>query len=302
MPLSLDASGARVFCDYLSTSHPPEDSPTAEAYLWFQDRGFNVRQSGQPRVRLLYSPASLPEMPSGLVRIQESSRWHKISVSGAALVYLRASGFFQEYIGMLASYDHRVTRLDAAADFPEDAAPHIAKARELFPSSCQLGRKSVSTRSLLETRADGQETGTFYVGRRGSNTRILRVYDKQLEMHAHHGLEIPPRVRIEAEVSKGLASLRDAVDPAPLFFDVVSPAILQAPPDVSPWSDNSDIGAWSAPPPRDVDAGAIEQRVVDSEEIGALLKWAERGGPDGVLCACRAVLKRAGVSLADLAG
>lgn len=296
MSLSLDASAVRVFCDFLSTSHPPDDSPAAEAFLWFQDRGFNVQRSGKSRVRNLYSPASLPEMPGGLVRIEESHRWHKISVSGSALVYLRASGFFQDYIAFLASYNHRVTRLDAAADFPVDAADYVAEAHALYPSTCQLGRKAVSTKVMLAARPDGRQSGTFYVGKRGTNTRILRVYDKQLEALDRRNLEIPPCLRIEAEVSKGLASLRDAVEPAPLFFDVVSPAILKAPDDIPPWTDNSDIGAWSCPPPRVVDAGAIEQRVRDFEELGALLKWAERAGPDGVLVACRAILKRAGVT------
>lgn len=299
MSLAVDTSALEVFCDYLATTHPVEDSPTAEASLWLQDHGFYLRPTGQPRVWNFYSPSG-DDRPSGLCRVEEKNQYHRLSLSGAALVYLRAHHLFSEWLAFVGSYSHRVTRLDAAVDLPHDAPPLLADLHQQYPSTVNLGRKGVPVTRMLETREDGLETGTWYVGHRTRARRTLRVYDKQWERISKAGALIPPTTRVEATITRG-ASLRDAHSPAAIFWDVVSPAILQAPANAPAWSDNSDIGSWDAPTRPPVDRAAVERRVENSDEIGTLLAYAERAGDGGAIWAVRAMMRRAGVSLADLA-
>ena len=299
MSLAVDTSALQVFCDYLATTHPVEDSPTAAASLWLQDKGFYLRPSGQSRVWNYYSPKS-DDYPSGLARVEERHQFHRLSLSGAALTYLRAHDLFAEWISLLASYRHRVTRLDAAVDLPVDAPPLLDALHRQYPETVNLGRKGVPISRMLQTRHDGDQTGTWYAGHHTKARRTLRVYDKQWERLCRDGSFLPPTTRVEATVKEG-ASLRDAYAPAAIFWDVVSPSILQAPANAPAWSNNSDIGSWSAPARPPVDQVSVERRVENSEEIGALLEYSKRAGSQGAVWAVRAMMRRAKLSLSDLA-
>lgn len=187
-----------------------------------------------------------------------------------------------EFLSVLGSSPHKVTRLDAALDLAMDGADLVAAMRERYASgACSLGRKSIPTSVMLNVRPDGRETGTWYAGHRTRARTTARVYDKAWEMLQKCGAELPPTARVEVTGREGTGvTLRDAAEPAGFFWSVASPAILNAPEGSPVFTPNTDLG-WTAPP-REFDPAALLRRRVEAlAELDALLLVADDMGPSG---------------------
>lgn len=267
----------RVFCDWLDVTFAPTDCPYPELNRLLLDAGYAVLFSDGSAFG--YAP---PEPAHGSLQIKHCSRWARVSVSGGACSHLQQAGLWMEFLSVLSSSPHKVTRLDAALDLAMDGADLVAAMRERYASgACSLGRKSIPTSVMLNVRPDGRETGTWYAGHRTRARTTARVYDKAWEMLQKCGAELPPTARVEVTGREGTGvTLRDAAEPAGFFWSVASPAILNAPEGSPVFTPNTDLG-WTSPP-REFDPAALLRRRVEAlAELDALLLVADGMGPSG---------------------
>lgn len=231
------SSDSAVFVDWLDFT-----LPTYEGYL--------------PAFRaLLASWGFVCEDRSGAYRVPESSGVVKlvsdlrgvdrVSLSGASLAYVRSfPGAWSELIHYLSERPHRITRLDAALDFRVDAPLHLRRYRRSVSrtgNQISLTQRSSPVTWMLGPDSDGRETGTMYVGKRGRNQVIARVYDKAHEVAQRNGSVIEPTLRFEIEVHGNSGKsrnpcLNDVHDPRSIFWEFASPALLDRPSGVPEWS------------------------------------------------------------------
>lgn len=279
-----------IFCDWLDVTHPAVATPIDDLRLLLLSAHAEVRHGDVYR------------LGEGTVKIDHKARFTRCSASGGALAHLRLIGAYSDFLGLLGTFPHRVTRLDAALDVAADGADVIAGLRRRYADGqVRLGRKALGVKLLLSVRPDGRETGTFYVGHRSAARATARVYDKAWERSEKAGVEGPPRTRYEVTVRKDYgATLRDAAEPARLFWHVASPALLDAPGDIEPW-DSSWADGWSAPTVELLPAEVLSRRVSSSPELELLLNVADRLGPNGRILLARRVLQRLGVDAQGLA-
>lgn len=267
-----------VFCDWLDVTFGPNDCPYPELNLLLLDLGFKVAYSDHT-VRQYDVPTADPAL-RGVLRVEHRATWARVSASGGVCRFLRESGAWSEYLSVLSSSPHRVSRIDAALDLAMDGADLVdAMRRKNADGYISLGRKAIPTTCLLGIRADGRETGTWYAGQRTRARVTARVYDKAHQMLEKYGCLLPPTARVEITIREG-ATLRDAAEPTACFWHVASPAIIAAPENAPMWQPNSDTG-WTGPH-REFDAGALLRRRVDTlAELDALLDVADTMGENG---------------------
>jgi hypothetical protein len=181
-----------------------------------------------------------------------------------------------DYLSALSEAPHNVTRLDAAHDVLLDSPPIIAKLRKRFPRECSLSRKALRTKSILETRPDGKESGTWYVGHQSKGRITAKVYDKQLQMLSKFGVELPPTTRYELTFKKDVGmTLRDAAEPARLFWSHASPVLLKRPVSLPEWVSGWG-GGWNYVKPEIALAGLLKSRIESSAELRSILALADR--------------------------
>lgn len=265
-----------VFCDWLDVTYAPDDCPYPDLNALLLGAGFEVsRDQGSQR---LY----LPPSGRGAVKVLHSSRFAKVSLSGASCAALRSLGLWDEALWILSTSPHKVTRVDAALDLPMDAAGVIAALEVRYPDGwVNLGRKAQKVTEFLSVRADGKRSGTFYVGHKDAGRQSARVYDKSLEALEKRGEVLPTTTRVEvtARKDKG-ATLRDAALPEALFWHIAAPSILKAPEGVPMWVPNTEA-AWTAVPRAFNPTETLRRRVESSAELDALLDLAASVGPEG---------------------
>jgi hypothetical protein len=267
---------AQPFCDYLDVTYAPDDCPSPELNTLLLGCGFLVSRDRSGK-RLYVAPNK-----RGTVMVMHSKRFAKISISGASCGFLRSSGYWLEALSILSTSPHKVTRLDAAVDLPIDAAPFIAKLCKRYPDGwANLSRKAQRITRVVSTRADGLESGTWYVGHSDSGRQSLRVYDKTLQMLDRYGEVIPLTTRVEVTASKDKgATLHDAESPTALFWSIAAPTVLKAPEGIPVWTPNTDTH-WLASPRSFVPAEILKRRIENSAELDAFLELADAVGPYG---------------------
>lgn len=269
-------SSLNSFCDWLDVTYSPVDCPYPELRLLLLGAGFQVsRDTGG-------SVVFVPPTGRGVAKVIHASRFAKVSLSGGVCAALRDAGLWGEALSILSTSPHKVTRVDAAVDFALDAADVIAALRARYPAgSVNLGRKALPVTVMLAVRADGRESGTYYVGHRTAARHTLRVYDKTLEMLEKYGQVIPTTTRVEVTARKDSgATLRDAALPDSLFWHVASPAIFQTPEGIPVWVPDTEM-TYTAPTRPFVPAEVLRRRVEGSAELETLLAVADDMGPAG---------------------
>lgn len=257
-----------VICDWLDVTYSPLDAPERDVLDVLQAAGAQCDISGDGD--------SVWSVGHGKFVLQCRSSFHRYSASGAVLEHLRACGRYMDYLSALSGAPHAVTRLDAAHDVLTDAAPIIRKLRKRYPQECCLSRKALRTKSILETRPDGLESGTWYVGHRSNGRITAKVYDKQLQMLNVKHLEIPPTARYELTFKKDIGTtLRDAAEPARLFWTHAAPVLLKRPAGIPDWVSGWG-GGWHYQKPDIALAGLLKHRLESSADIKAILLLADR--------------------------
>lgn len=264
-----------IFCDWLDVTYAPDCAPWPVVNRTLLSAGFDAESFDRVSFTYRHGRAVVTFGPSrGSIRA---------SFSGAACALLRELGVWSDLLSELSSVPHRVTRVDAALDLSVDGADMVAAMRSRHQCGhVNLCRKAVPTSVVLAVRPDGRETGTWYAGRLTKARYTARVYDKAWEALQKRGELLPPRTRVEVTAKGGDsgATLRDAAEPAALFWYLASPAVLEAPEDAPVWTPNRDLG-WSAAD-KPFDAAALLQRRVESfAMLDALALVADELGPNG---------------------
>ena len=270
-----------IFCDWLDVTFKPTDAPYPEINRLLLRAGFDCEAGSRPN-SFVYRH---DQAPGGALVYQPLRQSIRISASGAVCALMRTLGIWRDYLSELSSSPHSVTRIDAAMDIPVDGADLVASMRRLHASGVvNLSRKAVATSTVLATRpSDGRETGTWYAGRLTQARFTARVYDKAWQLlNAKRPLVIPPRARVEVTAAHKDcgATLRDAEQPAALFWHIASPALLNAPEGAPVWIPNRDLG-WVSPPPEFNAATVLKNRVANMAMLDALGTLADDLGPHG---------------------
>ncbi len=191
------------------------DRPSEEVGLWQLPRGGTVKVKRWPSV------VSLGAM-------------------GQVLEAMRVHSLLNEYLSIIGTVPHKVTRLDATMDVSVDAAPtlHRLVKRARTGDGIQLSRKRVPAahvKTSLGLRPDNVLSGTAYFGLPSAPVRLC-VYDKQLQRIEVLGqLDAPPCLRYELRLRNGLPTLRDASLPASVFWHYMG-EVLRRPAGISEWS------------------------------------------------------------------
>lgn len=264
-----------IICDYLDVTYSPSEAPWPSINRLLLSAGFDAESSD--RSSFTY------RLGRAVVKFGPSRGSLRASFSGAACAALREQGTWSDMLSELSSVPHRVTRVDAALDLSIDGADMVDLMRQRYPSGqVNLSRKAVATSLVLAVRPDGRETGTWYAGRHTKARFTARVYDKAWQLLQKFGEIIPPRTRVEVTASGGDsgATLRDAADPAALFWHLASPAILDAPEGAPVWTPNRDLG-WVAPAKPFDPAALLKRRVESFAMLDALALVADELGPNG---------------------
>ena len=264
-----------VFCDFLSVTYSPDDSPYQDVLTHFESLGYLVETMDE-KVTLLLGDSG------ALVRFETAPKFHKLSLSGTPLRSLRSTGHLDSTLALLGTRPHRVTRLDAALDAFKDAIPVFRYLDRKFPDGyANLTRKKVKIEKVMSVRdSDGQYTGTYYIGSRGGAAKAFaRVYDKQHEALQKRDQKLPPTTRYEVVVKEG-ATLRDASRPDALFWHFAAPALLRRPAGISPWEKSEDTG-WSYEQPQALPVDVIKRMVEHSGQLKRMEQLADSLGPEG---------------------
>lgn len=269
---------AEVICDWLDVTYAPGAHATAGVRSFASEfcSGIEVDAEDLGIYRFNH------EVESGTLVVERKRTFERVSASGAALARIRALGFLGEYLGILSDSPHNVTRLDAAHDVDVSDPGKVIRAHyKRTRDGVAFGRKAVRTTALFAPGVDGKDTGSVYHGHRTGAQVTARVYDKSNEMQERYGAIIPPRVRYELTVRREVgASLRDAFQPAPLFWHYGPVMGLRVPPGASPWAP----GAVGCCFPRRERATAYARAMgaVDRLPMGDLARLAEEVGQEGV--------------------
>lgn len=264
-----------IICDWLDVTFSPSEAPWPSVNRLLLDAGFDAESADRSTFVYRLGRATVMFGPSrGALRA---------SFSGSACAALRDHGTWSDLLSELSSVPHRVTRVDAALDLSVDGADLVDLMRKRYASGAvNLGRKAVRTSVVLSVRPDGRETGTWYAGRLTKARYTARVYDKAWEALDKRGELLPPRARVEVTAKGGDsgATLRDAAEPAALFWHLASPALLDAPKGIPLWTPNRDLG-WVAPAKHFDPAALLKRRVESSALLDALAVLADDLGPNG---------------------
>lgn len=268
-----------VVCDWLDVTAPswvfPQIGPEIFEVLLtagFEDTGSAWRSESGGVIQ------------AGLYR----SQMLRVSCSGRALADLRSAGLFESLVAVFAGYPCRVTRLDAAADFPVDGADVIQGLHAQYPRRyVRLGRRAQKMSTLVEPRDwDGRESGTVYVGHRKTSQITCRVYDKRKERLDRTG-EDPgmdwTRVEVTVKGKSGESSgptLRDAVKPEALFWCYANPSIVKATEDVCERVSGMAEG-WKMEKVELLPAQVLKGRIESFYTLEHMARVADRMGPEG---------------------
>lgn len=279
MTLPVDVPRTSVFCDWLDVTAPPSED-------------FRIRSEVGSMLCALDGCLKLDddlfEVGGGKVKMLSRKGWFRISFSGATIRHLESCGFWQGVLAVVGEGPHRVTRVDAALDLSLDGADALELLQAAYPrGEVRLTQRPIRITEMLSTRPDGRKTGTWYAGHRSGAEVSCRVYDKAWQLWQTQGAQEPARTRVELTVRKGPGpTLRDAVQPERLFWQYVSPCILQRPDGVPDW-DSGWAEGWVMDKVDILPAAALRRRIEQSGELAALVELADSIGAGGRSMALR---------------
>lgn len=279
MTSSRRADSIPVFCDWLDVTFAPTDAPYPAINRLLMAAGFDCDAGSRPGSYVYRHDSA----PGGTLVYQPMRQSIRFSASGSICALMRSLGIWGDYLSELSSSPHSVTRLDAAIDLAMDGADLVDSMRRKHVSgSVSLSRKSVATSTVLGTRPDGRETGTWYAGKLTKARFTARVYDKAWERLCRASIVVPPCARVEVTAKGGDsgATLRDAEQPAGLFWHIAAPALLKLPEGAPVWTPNRDLG-WVSKPRAFDPAAVLRRRVESAALLDALALLSDDLGPQG---------------------
>lgn len=266
-----------VFCDFLTVTFPAGDSIGVmdEVCPLLDGSGFEDKGDG----------AFCCPITDGWVTASVKYGVFRIQVTGGALSAFRRVDLFQHLLCAFGSFPHRVTRLDATLDLPWDSPPFLAALyASAVSGSVSLSRKRLRgqqvTRVMHPSVFDGRDTGSVYLGKRTAEVSHV-AYDKREEIFSRTGVDVGPLLRNELRLSSKMGvSLRDAWEPAPVFWHFVAPAILAAPGGVSEWVSGQGLG-FAVDRASLLPYERLRRRVESSSDLASMVRLARSCGPEG---------------------
>jgi len=235
-------------------------------------------------------------LAGGTVRSETFRMVRAVSASGQALARMRAMGMLGAFLATLGTVPCRVTGLHATLDRVEPTPPVIDRllTKAASPEGLRAGRKRVPVCDLqryLIRLADGSDTGSIYCGAKSNEIRPV-VYDKRQEQidkgNADPGIDI---TRYELRLRDVGATLRDAYEPAIVFWHYMAPDYLPAPPGVPAWVANGQGYALPTVAPLSAPE-RLTRRFTDSLDVGDMVRLAA-SFPGGVDYLCNLIRQRA---------
>lgn len=191
-----------------------------------------------------------------------------VSTSGGLLDRMRDCGLFMDYLALLGSFPHRVTRLHASCDYAVPSPGAAVRAVKALASAgeVQLSRKALPAsqcKFYLKPGDDGLDTGTVYLGEQKKSDITAKVYDKQRERLDRGFADPGPIVRVELSLgSETGVTLRDAADPSGVFWHYAGKMLVEAPQGRPEWSGNAE--GFTLPPRRVVGPLERMQRLLEA--------------------------------------
>lgn len=219
------------FCDYVTVTVPATEGPVLRGAL--SDVCLQLPEAET-------DPLGVRVGSFGLVRFAERPGVAIASASGVVLQRLRVARLLDEFCASVAyAGAHKVTRLDAASDLICDPPAVFVSTRDrLRATGCRLSRKLVPPSritSIENLRADGRLTGTVNVGHRRSAETTAVAYDRQHNCVCKGMPDPGPLFRFEVRTGVPGLTLRDVVEPAPVFYRYASPDLVPRPDGVPEW-------------------------------------------------------------------
>lgn len=278
-----------IFCDFLTVTYSPLDSPVDEA------RRALISLGG-----VMFMDDALT-FGDGTVKFADKAKYSMISFTGGALDRLRSLSEFEALLALLGSSPHSVTRLDVARDVVEDTPVILSQYyRRYKRRPPAFGRKAARIqRTTCPSHYDGRETGTISIGNRRSAV-YGRIYDKRQQLMERNKStlgDIGPctRYELELKIKQGerRPSLRDAALPESIYWHFAVPTYFEAAPDhVEPWNPSDGSSKWEFVMSERLPYAALE-RFVESHEVSTTLAiLADACGPEGRSTALRMLKNR----------
>lgn len=216
------------FCDWLDVTCHPDSSFLSDLTLFLSYHGYPIAFELDKKQG--YGTAY--SIGDGVLVIEASKNFHRASASGGVIRHLEKENTFRDYINIIGTVGHNITRLDVAVDIFTDAPPFLRTLEDRYPDDLfYFGRKSTQITRLYSTRlSDSSLTGTWYIGHRSKARITARVYDKQYEALQKRGEILPPTTRIELTFRKDFnCSLYDVLMPKSLFYTHATPKLIDKP-------------------------------------------------------------------------
>lgn len=282
MKLSYASIAGKPFCDYLTVTMPASvlQSVTSSLQELFETAGMSSFDDG-----LTYSL----DGNSGAFKLKTNPRYITLSASGGILEHFRNLNLYDQYITILNEHPHKITLLDATADYYVTYAPDVIQE---FKNACNAS-KIVLTRKVLSPsdiqywfglNENGHETGTIYLGKKGTHSVRGKIYDKSFE-RTSKGFPSPGqtvRVELSLKADTGI-SLRDAHNPENVFYHYASRSLVMPPPHFIGWQPN--VTGFELPAQKDLftPAGKILNIFKFSTELSRAFRIAVKAFGDEAL-------------------
>ncbi len=270
------------FADFIGFTVPVEESAGLAMELRPELEGLGMSlERNDERVQLWRSGGD----GWGTVKQEVRGKVWAVGISGTVCAGLRVAGRLASLLAAVGARPHRVTRLDAAVDVREDAAPVVARITaagrrgELALTRKRIAPTSVDTH--LGLRVDGVESGTVYCGGKSADARMV-VYDKRHERLSRKLPDVGNLTRYELRLRSGMGiSLRDCIEPAAVFWHHAAPDFLPAPADAPAWVPAGEgFELTRLPPPSP--AARMLALLERSPDVRQLLTLADQAGPFGL--------------------
>lgn len=272
-----------VFCDWSTVSMPRESGVRVWAELppLLVEAGFTVEAPDVLRVG------------DGVARRQSRALVDVVSVSGVALARLRARGLFADYLSLLATEPHRLTRshLTQAVPMPSDEAT-AGELSSLYDRArtgvCRIGRKKIPPHRVSRVwgpNFQGVETGTVYLNDHQKGVQYgAAAYDKRWERLKKGHPDPGPTLQVELKLGSDAGlSLRDLYEPSQAFYHYAVPDLVPSPGFVAPWHPRP-LEGFVVSRPEVLPYVRLKGAVERSAELGYLIEQARRISPDPAVC------------------
>lgn len=270
---------SEVFCDFFTITSLPDNLDLILSALrpYFYDLGC-TEEPGAFRLPDGY----------GLFTYRRKFKVSIFAASGLFASALRERSLLSRFLSEFFFFPHRVSSVDFTVDQYISAPERLheiykaAKAGEISFTRKALTPSSITFLSSQVCYADtGQDTGTVYLGRRGSHEVFAKVYDKRQQMAQTRMISVRDTLRHELTVTGKMGvTLKDIVQPHDCFYHFY-PSNLLSTAQKSEWVGDSEGFTLEKPRER-LPSAVLRQRLETSRDLQAMFGLCDEIGDNGL--------------------